>query len=325
MTSLSEFSKRELQKIDVHKLRVLARQVGVSSPTSKNKGELIACITDIMTGNKAPDFKNINRGRRCKKDNISKEYQPIFDFSEFDNDYLVAHGSSDYSLNKQNTIISGIISKEGEKTFLRKFKFAETLDDVEIADDLVKNYELHENDVITYTKNKSGISIRAINGLSVGAKGVVILGDKKILLGKRNIAFISNVIDKKDLLFGLSNFGKVVYIPGNGSLVAPSPNILTLPLEATSDEDILNNFCSGCDIAQFYKNGSENVSLVADNFLSVMSAMQQFEPDKSEKFEKEIFAQIDNLLKNGITFVGLVPNSLKRLFGDVTTMLDNIT
>lgn len=326
MTSINEFSNRELQKMDIHELRVLARQVGVSSPTSKNKSDLIDNIMEIVLGKKTPDFKNINRGRPCKKENTRcKVYQPIFTTQEFDNEFLVASGTSEYSLNKKNTIVSGVISCEGKKTYIRKFKFAETLDDVLLDDHIINMYGIKENDVVTYTKSDSGINIYTINGESARAGGELILDDKKIIFGRRNIVFASSLTEKQNILLELSNLGKVVYIPGNHLATISSPTIINVPLEVSTDEEIINNFCAGCDIAQFYKSGGGNVLFVADNFLSVISAIKQFSLDKSIKLESEVFGKIDNLIENGITFIGILPSTLNQIFENLTTTFDNMT
>lgn len=326
MVSISEFSKRELQKMDIHELRVLARQVGVSSPTSKSKGDLIDNIMEIVLGKKTPDFKNINRGRPCKKENAQcKTYQPIFATQEFDNGFLVASGTSEYSLNKKNAIVSGVISCENNKTYIRKFKFAETLDDVLLDKNIIDMYGIKENDVVTYIKNDNGINIYTINGEPARAGGELVINDKKILLGRRNIVFASSLTEKQNMLLELSNLGKVVYIPGNYLAMVSSPTIVNVPLEVSTDEEIINNFCAGCDIAQFYKSSGGNVLFVADNFLSVISAIKQFAFDKSEKLEVEVFSKIEGLIENGITFIGIVPSTLNQIFGNMTTTFDNMT
>lgn len=328
MISINEFGNRELQKLDIHELRALARQIGVSSPTSKKKGDLIDCIMSIVTGKTVPEFKNINRGRPCKQSDVNysiENYKPIFAINEFTDDFMVASPKDDYSLNKKNTVVSGVISFEKQKKYIRKFKFAETLDDVTLDDEVIELYGLKENDVVTYTKNENGINIYTINGISANANGILMLNGKKIILGKRNIVFASSITEKRSILLGLANVGKVIHIPSNHLSVASAPNITTIPLEATTDEEIINNFCAGCDIAQFYKSGGGNVLFVADNFLSVISATKQFSFEKSAELETEVFSKIENLIESGITFVGMVPSMLNQIFKNMTTTFDNMT
>lgn len=326
MISISEFSNKELQKLDIHKLRILAREIGVPSPTSKSKSNLIDCITEIVTGKKTPDFKNINRGRPCKQKNLSGEdYKSCFAISEFDSDFLVASGTGEYSLNKKNAIVSGVITFEKNKTYIRKFKFAETLDDALLDDVILGIYHLKENDVVTYTKNENGINIYTINGLPATANGTFLVANKKIALGKRNIVFASSVMEKREILLGLTNISKVIYIPGNKASGVISPAITTIPLEFTTDDEVINSFCAGCDIALFYKSSGGSVCFVADNLLMVISAIKQFDLEQSVKLEKEVFAKIESLTQNGITFIGIVPSTLNQIFSNMSTTFDNLT
>lgn len=329
MVSINEFSNRELQKMDIHELRLLARQVGVSSPTSKKKAVLIDDIVAIITGKSVPELKNINRGRPAKQKASQyslnpTNYQPIFATAEFDDDYLVASPSGEYSLNKRKTVVHGVVTKQQDGFYLKKFKFADTLDDALISQELVKLYGLKENDVVSYIKNQDKVSIHTVNGQPAWAKGTITVQNKNIQLSKRNIVFASSVTDKRNLLLDLQNYGKIIYIPANNLSVVSSPNITTIPLVTTSDEEVINNFCSSCDIAMYYKKNGGNVLLVSDNFLTVISAIKQFEYEKSVQLEQEVFSRIQNLINQGITFIGIIPSTLQNVFTGLSTTFDNI-
>ncbi|MEG1608565.1 MAG: hypothetical protein RR348_01720, partial [Clostridia bacterium] len=55
----------DLDKLTIFELREKARKIGVASPTSKNKDELIKCYMSIEDGNAEPQ-KKTNRGRPPK-------------------------------------------------------------------------------------------------------------------------------------------------------------------------------------------------------------------------------------------------------------------
>ena len=63
---------------------------------------------------------------------------------------------------------------------------------------------------------------------------------------------------------------------------------------------------------------------VSDNFLSVISAVKQFEYEKSVQLEQELFSKIQSLINQGITFIGIVPDTLKNVFSGLSTTFDNI-
>src|SRR5574344_511611 len=63
------------EKMGIYDLRNYARLIGVQSPTTKNRAELIEKITDIING-KSPDEKKTNKGRpplHTKKDDYILE------------------------------------------------------------------------------------------------------------------------------------------------------------------------------------------------------------------------------------------------------------
>ena len=330
MISINEFSSRELQKMDIHELRVLARQVGVSSPTSKKKADLIDCIVAIIVGKAVPEFKNINRGRPAKQTvstyivaDISN-YKPIFAINEFEDDFMVASPSGDYALNKRNAVVNGVVTKLDDGMYLKKFKFADTLDDAVLSQEIQNLYNLKENDVVTYAKTNASVDIHTINGKPASAEGKIKVAEKDIVLGKRNIVFVSSLTDKRNLVLSLQNYGRLIYLPGNSVPVITSPTTITIPLSSFTDDEIINNFCSSCDVAQFYKKSGGNVIFVSDNFLSVISAVKQFEYEKSVQLEQELFSKIQSLINQGITFIGIVPDTLKNVFSGLSTTFDNI-
>ena len=59
-TDLDEF---KLKQFRIHELRDLARKIGVKSPTSQNKDELIEKVLKIISGESAPYVKQTAKGR----------------------------------------------------------------------------------------------------------------------------------------------------------------------------------------------------------------------------------------------------------------------
>ena len=59
------YTKEQLNQINVHSLRILARDLGVKAPTSLIKQDLIDEILDIQNGNKQP-YIPTDKGRPIK-------------------------------------------------------------------------------------------------------------------------------------------------------------------------------------------------------------------------------------------------------------------
>lgn len=63
---MHEFMEKKLNELNIFALRDLARKMGVSSPTSKRKEDLVKMIVEIMTGLKKPEFNKTKQGRPPK-------------------------------------------------------------------------------------------------------------------------------------------------------------------------------------------------------------------------------------------------------------------
>lgn len=89
----------------IYELRKLAREIGVKSPTSLKRAELIEKINAIETGKELPFIKKTNKGRPVKKLNfeVSKEF--------FDQDFLNLLLTIKEYNTKQNEIINDFIKK----------------------------------------------------------------------------------------------------------------------------------------------------------------------------------------------------------------------
>lgn len=327
MNTLNEFSNQELQKLDIHELRLIARYVGVASPTSKKKSELIDCIMSIITGKSIPELKNANRGRPAKHkievDNNSS-YVSLFESGEFGVDFAAASPTEEYAANKKYARVSGVATKKDNEIYLKKFKFADTLDDAYLNEQIIGLYGIKENDVVSYVKNGDKIDIYSINDVPAAAKGQYVVDGKAVQLGLKNLVYINSITDKRNMLLELQKIGKVVFVPTNNLIIAAGENIKIMPPVSFEDEEIINSFLSFCDVCLYYKNSCGNVMMVVDNLLSVICALKQLEYENSIKLEQEIFGKINKLVECGITFIAFMPSTLKDLTNNLNKIFDNI-
>lgn len=333
MTTLNDFTNRELQQMDIKELRVLARQIGVNSPTTKKKELLICEIINIITGKTIPEVKNPNRGRPAKHfGNYDIQYNTKPFISAFEGSFnfsankglFVASPTEEYVINRKNTQLNGVVTNKDGEMSVKKFKFADTLDDAKLSDDIIKKYKLKENDVVCYTKYKDKIEILKVNGKELCDDSELLIGDKCIKLGKRNIVFVDSISSKKQIVDSLAQVGQVVFLPSNNILMFSNKNVILMNNNFSNDQETINNFYASVDIAIFYKKSGINVSLVADNLLGIITAIKQFEYNESVELEKQFFYNIQKLIENSITFVGVIPSTLKSVFTNLDTSFDNI-
>ena len=65
--------ENKLYDLNIYALRELGRRVGVNSPTSKKKDELIKDILSIQSGEKEPVQQKTKQGRPPKNDNKAQK------------------------------------------------------------------------------------------------------------------------------------------------------------------------------------------------------------------------------------------------------------
>lgn len=322
MNSIKDFTSRELQLMDIHALRNLARSIGVSSPTTKSKGNLITDITDIVSGKALPQYKNVNRGRPAKQavnKLVLARAMSAFSDNIFEASSYAASPTEEY---KVDGTLSGVVCLNANGSAeIKKLKFANSSTDVQISSQMVADYKLKENDVVSYNLTSKGATILAVNGKSF-VSNTKILGDKKIKISAKNIAFVDLAQKKEQIISGLAGLGRVIYLPSSSAIIVKNPMVVTINNSTLTGIELINSFCASLDVALFYSSAGANVSLVADNFLSVISAIKQHEA--SEELEAEVLSKINTLAAANITFVGIIPSSLKNTFTSLGIAFDNI-
>ena len=300
MVSINRFTEIELQKQDIHTLRDLARNIGVSSPTSQKKDDLIANMLAIITGEKLPEYRNINRGRPAKK---------AVDYAK--SGYMLgigkaASGFQQYDANKTET---GVVCFENGTYMIKKLKFVSFPTDFAIDDSFVKKYKLKENDIVEYCRNDNDVELVKINN-----KNAKLAEDAKVLAfgikeKNKNIKFVENFAQISKIVDELAAERHIVLLPmldKNGTNI----NVTVLPISMGTDEHILNNFLLSVSIAQFYQT-TQNVVFVAENFANVLAACKLANMSIAENLVNQISANLSNFVEAGGTFVGVVPNALE--------------
>ena len=307
MISISKFTERELQQQDIHTLRELARSIGVSSPTSKKKSELIEQMLSIITGEKLPEYKNINRGRPAKKPVNYAQGGYVFGLGQ-----KAASSFEQYDANK---IENGVVSFENGTYLIKKLKFVSFPTDFAISEKVVKQYKLKDNDLVEYKKDGDNVEIKKVNNKPVKLQNLSPLAFG-IQESNKNIKFATNFEQIKDIVEKLSKEKHVVLLPMLGYESA-NPNVTVLPTSINADDQILNNFLMSISIAQFYQT-NQSVVFVAENFANVLSACKMANIQLVGGLISQISAHLSTFVETGGTFVGIVPAALER---DILPML----
>ncbi len=178
----------EMEKLGIYELRALARKVGVSSPTTKKRDELISAIKDIQSGKSQPNLNN-KFGRPVKQlasqdDLLAKliingdreleekmNPSPVIDslYIKFEQEMP----KSELPLNYNFIEVSGIlrVTEKGAHYFLNYLKLSKKTY-VLVDEQIVQKYNLIEGDLIygtaylSYDKAYAKINtVDLINGI----------------------------------------------------------------------------------------------------------------------------------------------------------------
>ncbi len=89
----------ELNELRIHELRDLARKMGVSSPTTLKKEEIISEIMEILSGSKAPASKVSKQGRPARNQDKTLSITDVFeDTKEIKKEEVKPKGCVEYNI-----------------------------------------------------------------------------------------------------------------------------------------------------------------------------------------------------------------------------------
>jgi len=233
------YTREDLLNLGIYELRDLGRDVGVHSPTTLKKEALVDNILSIIYGEIPKQVIGKTRGRPArKKEKPNNLFVDLIErVKEPDNNaYFMGDEGYSYQLkdllstkvasfnstyvnsaedNAGNFLRSGVLCEEGNNFYIRKLKFIKSDDDVEISKNIVKSYNLKENDRIEYlvdNEQQELLQVFKVNGeyatrintknsnLDEEAKGEFYVEQAKILLNKSNVIYASTVQDRERIV-----------------------------------------------------------------------------------------------------------------------------
>jgi len=299
MSDISNLTKIDLQRSDIHTLRNLARSIGVSQPTSKKKDALIADIMAIVTGKEEPEFKNANRGRPAKVV-----------------DYVYPQGVMSWglaALSKEKpyvvqTHFSGVVVIGDNGAKIKKLKFVDSESDVDISAALVKKFGLKDNDIVDYELVDGKVSINKINGKAINQKREKFEG-KTIVFGATNLLKIEQNTQKYKIVEKLC--GKVFVVPESNIDQYVGKDISLLPVPKLEDTEILNNFFEAVSMASYYQKRGNTTILVLSNYFNLISSMQ----NTNGAVDVQVAQYLQRFANAGGTFVAFAPSMFENIDG----------
>ena len=186
------FTRDDLLNLGIYELRDLGRDVGVCSPTTLKKENLIDAILGVVYGEIPKRKAGKGRGRPTRRmERPSNIFLGLVDRSnsprcetnilfgkdeeEFCLSAQVASFAKEYLDDEDDgvAIVSeGIVCEEEGSYFVRKYKFVPSETDIKISEEIIKQHNLRDNDVVEYfsSTGKEVTDVLKINGSATGAK-----------------------------------------------------------------------------------------------------------------------------------------------------------
>ncbi|MBQ7453200.1 MAG: hypothetical protein IJS68_02910 [Clostridia bacterium] len=157
MPKIESLSEDSLYNLNIHDLRKLGSQVGVKSPSSLNKADLVSSILSIVLGVSSPYKQKDKRGRPSKATLSDLEFE---EYSSLLGDVGQMNVASPEFMNyawdstPKNQIKTGVVVAKNGVFKACKYPFVESAGDVVIPQDVVNDYGLREFDVVSFSMDK---------------------------------------------------------------------------------------------------------------------------------------------------------------------------
>lgn len=196
------YNEKSLNSLNIRELRDMGKRLGISSPTTMNKHDLIEYILKVLYGEVELEAKSL-RGRpfsyefdineyisKLKKNNDFvqgiKEAKLYESFNGDENLIFKAASPKDNSM--LGIIEQRVVFKEGSRCELRIRQFVESDNDIKLDKATAKKLKLENFDVVEIIKTDSGVKLISVNGEKINE---IIkpfkLNNENILAGSRKV------------------------------------------------------------------------------------------------------------------------------------------
>lgn len=334
--NIGNFSRDELYAINIHDLRKMGQQVGVKSPSSLNKEQLIENIYSIITGTKMPYKQKDKRGRPSKATLNEKMFadlksittfgsgESLFGFSGVASqgpDPYLTEGEKHKNVKRGTFIVNKNVAK------VCKFPYVESKDDAFVSADLIEDYDLHNFDIVDYCLVNDGAMfkevsfITAVNNRPISSKEIMFnrlnkcgISKKqlqvdlphKIYVGGRYLVFknsnFKNTTSGDELVLSLDNGKyKIIRICLDKQNIAEikSENILTFSSLVVDNPKVGIDACFDALLeAKVLAAEGENVAIVVDNLQALIKAFKASYADNATMFIKRFLFSTNTFSNN---------------------------
>ncbi len=232
---------KNLEDMSIFALREFARRVGVASPTSKKKEQLIAEIIEIREGKRQPNLNSQKHGRPPKQNNLF-DPQPVRPYERDSYTLVLEQKRPVFSFEDSTTVVGYVeILQNGTGLMWRQNKF--NYDWVYIPSEVVFTSRVITGDLITAELGISDNQPCVKKVLNINSCPITQFNYKR-----KNYLDFSHILPNKKLQFSTAEYQNLGLMRGESVYFYGSDN--------NDNSQTIINLLNSCEASKIYVNFS---------------------------------------------------------------------
>lgn len=307
------YNENSLSLLNIKDLRDMGRKIGVPSPTTKTKQELVEYILKIVYGEieaparsvyGRPNVREFDMGKYVKKIQKNSVINPesfkfVLNGAGFES--TLSSPTSNYDVGE--LIEQRVFVETEEGLFLRVHAFLESEDDLKVSKELAKRFKLENLDMVEIVSNHETFKIISVNGVKIETKinGFEING-KKVKGGSSHIFHFSTKEKRKEEIKKLEetckqNKLKLIAFSSETDFSDSTESVSFK--ESEKGSMLYKKFMYFISLCEKISIDGEEFMMLVDGVEMIDEAIDSFEFDVSERIKKHLQETISKIVSFG--------------------------
>lgn len=312
------FNEKSLYRLNIRELRHIGREMGVPSPTTKKKQELVEYILNVVYGKveipvrniygRKPNEKNIDKELLFKKIRVNSDFNQEFHTYTFNEEFgalKVSSPSSEYD--SQDNVETKIYCLNNGKHLLRTKAFIESPNDIELTPEFVEKFKLENLDIVEIIICENFIKLISVNGIKKQENLTEINVCNTTLHSGQNRDFylstkeeINSEIEKLIKNYSDKDITLLLFTKNDYN----NKNLQSIKyLEDENNSQIYKKLMLFAGLCEKSALSGEDIIVVIEDGSLMKSILSEFDPDISKRIEKHLYETFHNIIKLGNIYI----------------------
>ncbi len=308
----SIYTEDSLSLLNIKDLRDMGRKIGVPSPTTKNKQELVDYILKIIFGEieaparsvyGRPNVREFDMNKclyKIQKNSVVKpeSFKLVLNSAGFETKL-----SSPTAAYDTENIEQRVFVKNDAGLFLKLQAFIDSETDIKISNEIAKKYKLENFDMVETCNNDKGFKIISINGVKVETKiDYFIVNHTKVEGGTSHIfnfdtkEEIDNEINKLKETCNKNNIKMYKFSTQETTEICDN---LVCYDESEGESGVYKKLMYFVSICEKKALDGEEFVMMINRIDIIEDALKSFEQDVYERIKKHLQETIDKIVSFG--------------------------